>query len=430
MKIAIIGAGISGLTAAYDLQKAGHAVVVYERESQPGGLAGGFKQAKWDWSLEKYYHHWFRTDKPILTLIDELGLSENVIFKQPKTVVFHDGNFYPLDSVIAVLKFPGFSFLNKMRFGFITAYLKYVSSWEHLEKHTAAAWIERYYGKDLYDIFFKPLLVGKFDQYYKDVTMAWFWARFKVRSTRLGTYRGGFQAFLNHFSKILDQNGVRFVFNTNVTRILTAADETLQIEIDWGEPEHFDQVLNTLSPQLLPNLIPSLPESYLEKVRRLKSTGAVVVIYSLKHQLSSEGYYWYNMPKSTGFPFLALVEHTNFVKSKYFNNEHIIYCGDYLESSHPYFSKSDNELAELYLSAFKKINSLFTEEWVNQYWVYRTPFAQPVPVVNHSQNLLEIETPIKGLFLASMSQVYPWDRGTNFAVSFAHQAVRVMKNAL
>ena len=80
--------------------------------------------------------------------------------------------------------------------------------------------------------------------------------------------------------------------------------------------------------------------------------------------------------------------------------------------------------------AFKKINPSFKKEWVNQYWVYRTPFAQPVPGVNHSRNLLKIETPIKGLFLASMSQIYPWDRGTNFAVSFAHQAVHVMQNAV
>ena len=90
MNIAVIGAGVGGLTAAYDLVKAGHTVTVYERGEKPGGLAGGFKEERWDWSLEKYYHHWFKTDKPMLSLIDELGLSDNVVFYKPKTVVYHD----------------------------------------------------------------------------------------------------------------------------------------------------------------------------------------------------------------------------------------------------------------------------------------------------------------------------------------------------
>ena len=109
MKIAVIGAGAGGLTAAYDLRKMGHEVHVFERESGPGGLAAGFKEDNWEWSLEKFYHHWFKKDIDILSLIEELGLAHNVIFKQPKTVVLHDGEFFPLDSAAAVLKFPGFS---------------------------------------------------------------------------------------------------------------------------------------------------------------------------------------------------------------------------------------------------------------------------------------------------------------------------------
>ena len=114
MKIAVIGAGVGGLTAAYDLYKKGYEVTVFEQESQPGGLAAGFKEKDWNWSLEKYYHHWFKTDKVILSLIDELGLSEHVQFHKPKTVVYYQGNFFPLDSPIAALQFPGFSLIDKI----------------------------------------------------------------------------------------------------------------------------------------------------------------------------------------------------------------------------------------------------------------------------------------------------------------------------
>ncbi len=429
MNIAIIGAGAGGLTAAFDLLRHGHKVTIFEREENPGGLAGGFKKEEWDWSIEKYYHHWFWTDKPILKLIDELGLAENVIFNKPKTVVYHAGKFYPLDSISAVLKFPGFSLIEKIRFGLVTAYLKYISGWKNLEKFTAVNWIKKFYGENLFKIFFKPLLMGKFNEHYKDVNMAWMWARFKARSAKLGTYRGGFQAFLDDFTDILRKNGAVFKFNTTVKEISRYPNGKFSIITDGISYEQFDQVLVTLPPPLLKKLVPDFPMDYFLDLEKQKSTGAIVMIFSLNKPLSREGYYWYNLPKNSGFPFLALVEHTNFLDEERFNGNQIVYCGDYLDSSHPYFSYSKDDLAELYLSAFRKINPDFSKTWVNEFWLFKTPFAQPIPEINHSTNILNIKTPIDGLFLATISQIYPWDRGTNFAVAFAHQAVRTMLEA-
>ena len=426
MRIAIIGAGIGGLTAAFDLVNAGHAVTIFERDQKPGGLAGGFKKEAWDWSVENFYHHWFWTDKPMLKLIEDLGLSEKVVFSKPKTVVYHSGDFFPLDSVSAVLKFPGFSFIDKMRFGIVTAYLKYLSGWRRLEKYTAVDWIKRFYGGNLYKVFFEPLLVGKFHDHYQDVNMAWMWARFKARSAKLGTYQGGFQQFLDDFSQILSEKGVIFKYNTTIKEITPQHDERLSIKNIQGSVNHFDQVLVTIPPPLFAKMVPILPDEYLNKINKLKGTGAIVMVFELCRQLSEQGYYWYNMPKSAGFPFLALLEHTNFVSSIHFNWIHIVYCGDYLDNNHPYFSYSESELADLYLSAFNKINPGFSNDWIVDKWLFKAPFAQPIPFINHSKILADIKTPIKGLFLASMSQIYPWDRGTNYAVAFAHQATQIM----
>jgi protoporphyrinogen oxidase len=203
-------------------------------------------------------------------------------------------------------------------------------------------------------------------------------------------------------------------------------DGKVQITLS-DKKQVFDQVLVTVSPGQLAHMAPSLGEEYLKGLLALKHLGAVVMVVSLKRQLSPEGYYWYNLPKKEGYPFLALVEHTNFVDSAHFNGEHIVYCGDYLENGHENFSLSQEELLERFLPSFKKINPDFQTDWINQAWLFRENYAQPVPFLNHSRNIPAIQTPIHGLYFASMSQVYPWDRGTNFAVEIARRAARLMQ---
>lgn len=423
--IAIIGAGAGGLAAAYDLIQAGHRVTVFEQESRPGGLAAGFKEPAWDWELEKFYHHWFQSDHAILSLIDELGLSKRVEFHQPTTVMYYDGDFYPFDTPMAALKFPGLSFVGKMRFGFVTVFLRYLAKWQPLEKYTAHEWMKKYYGYKVYSTMLEPMLVGKFSSHYQDVNMAWFWARFKARTPRLGTFQGGFQAFLDTFADILAQKGVRFNFNTAIRGIQPLEDGRIELSLDSGKTA-FDQVLATVPPFLLAKLTPSLDEDYRNKLTSLKSIGAVVLILSIKKPLSKKGYYWFNLPKSSGFPFLALVEHTNFLSSEHYNGAHLIYCGDYLENSHEYFSLSKEEMVARFLPSLKRINPAFEEDWLVDSWLFRAPYAQPVPGVNHSEKIPSIQTPIANLYFASMSQVYPWDRGTNYAVELGRRAAGMM----
>jgi protoporphyrinogen oxidase len=254
--------------------------------------------------------------------------------------------------------------------------------------------------------------------------MAWMWARIKARTTRLGTFEGGFQNFANMFAEKLREQRVEIRLGARVESIKREKNQ-LWIRND-GESESFDKVLVTTSPNLIAKLSPDLPEHYLKGLLELKSMGAVVMVLSLKHQLSKEGYYWFNLPKEEGYPMLALVEHTNFVSRDHFGGDHIVYAGDYLEVGHEYFSMSDEQLLERFLPALKKFNSEFSRDWVKKVWVFKTNYAQPVPLVNHSKNIPTIQTPIKGLYFASMSQVYPWDRGTNFAVEIGRRAARLM----
>ncbi len=427
MKIAIIGAGFAGMAAAWDLRRAGHEVTLYEAADYVGGLASGFQEPGWDWSVEKFYHHWFASDRHILGLIRELGWEDKVLFPRPLTVMYHQGKFYPFDSVVKALLFPGLGWgVNKARFGLVGLFLRLTNNWRALEKYTADAWMRKWAGQRVYEMMWEPLLIGKFgERYYKQVTMAWMWARLKARTTRLGTFEGGFQRFADLFADRLREMGVTIRLGTPVTRLereTGAGGVTLRSD----QAEAYDRVLVTLSPEAMARLVPSLPETYLYGLRQMKSMGAVVLTLALKHRLSEEGYYWFNLPKREGFPFLALVEHTNYVSPEHFGGEHIVYLGDYLEPEHEYFRLSQEELLARFLPVLKRFNPKFEPDWVRKTWLFRTAYAQPVPLVNHSQNIPSIRTPVEGVYFASMSQVYPWDRGTNFAVEIGRRAARLM----
>ena len=435
MKIAIIGAGFGGMAAAYDLKKAGHDVTIFESADYVGGLASGFKEPHWDWSVEKFYHHWFQSDSEMLGLIHELGLDDKVRFPRPYTVMLYKNKWYPFDSILNALRFPGLGFgLNKIRFGFVGLFLRLTNNWRALEKVTADEWMMKYAGKQVYEQMWKPLLIGKFGPYYKDVNMAWMWARIKARTTRLGTFEGGFQKFADLFAEKLRELGVGIRLGVKIESIkqnqasgAALSGEALSKGSLSVDGESFDKVLVTSSPNLMAKLCPDLPENYLKGLLELKSMGAVVMTLALKQPLSKDGYYWFNVPKDEGYPFLALVEHTNFVPKENFGGDRIIYAGDYLELGHEYFTMSDDELLERFIPAFQKFNPEFSREWVKKIWVSKTNYAQPVPLVNHSKNIPDIKTPVEGLYFASMSQVYPWDRGTNFAVEIGRKAARMMK---
>ena len=427
MRIAIIGAGFSGMAAAWDLRRAGHEVTIYEAAEAVGGLASGFKEPGWDWSVEKFYHHWFASDRHMLGLIKELGWEDKVLFPRPLTVMYHNGKFYPFDSIVKALLFPGLGYgFNKIRFGLVGLFLRLTNNWHALEKFTVDEWMRKWAGKKVYEMMWEPLVIGKFGEgYYKQVNMAWMWARLKARTTRLGTFEGGFQNFADMFARKLQEMGVEIRLKMPVA-LIQREQGSSKVCIQAETTEEYDQVLVTLSPEAMSRLVPSLPEAYLQGLRSMKSMGAVVIALALTHQLSEEGYYWYNLPKSAGYPFLALVEHTNYVSPEHFGGDHIVYIGDYLEPDHEFFRLPQEELLERFLPTLAKFNPKFQQDWVKKAWLFRTAYAQPVPLVNHSKNIPSIATPIEGIYFASMSQVYPWDRGTNFAVEIGRRAARII----
>ncbi|MEO8611587.1 MAG: NAD(P)/FAD-dependent oxidoreductase [Chloroflexota bacterium] len=430
LKIGIIGAGVAGMAAAWDLARAGHEVELFEAEKSVGGLAAGFRDDGWEWALEKFYHHWFESDKDIFKLLEEMGTREKVLFPRPKTSYWIDGKITRSEMNASALFLP-ISFPAIIRMGLAGVYLKFLTKdWRALEKVTADSWMKKYMGEEAYGKFFRPLLIGKFSDRYQDVNMAWLWARIYTRSLRLGIYQGGFQAFLDDLAKAIQEKGAVIHLNTPVQGIGNQEGKpTLTIN---GETKVFDRVISTGSPALMLKLAPELRDTpYGKQMMELKSIGAICVVLALKQSVLTDGTYWLNLPATSAdkresqFPFLAMVEHTNFMDKAHYNNDVLMYCGDYIPVDHEYFKLSDDQLVERFLPTLAKVNPNFKPDWVRKAWVWRAPYAQPVPGVNHSQNIPSLQTPLPGLYWASMSQVYPWDRGTNYAVEIGRKVAEL-----
>ena len=438
MDIGIVGAGVTGLAAAYDLTKQGHAVSVYEARPYVGGLAAGFRDERWEWHLDRFYHHWFASDSDVIHLVDELGARDRLFFPRPTTTLYYEGRLYPLDSpvpslkfipfpplhrAIRVLQFTPLPLVDRLRTGLVGVYLTLTRNWRPLEHVSADEWMRRAVGERAYDVWWKPLLISKFgEERYRDVNMAWMWARLYKRTASLGYFVGGFQGFADLLAGRVQAQGGNVRLETGVRSVRPTAGGRLQLETAVGTFEH-ERVIATCSPQEMLRLAPDLSPGYAAKLAGLGSMGAVVLVLALDRRLT-DGHYWINLPKGDEFPFMGLVEHTNYISPEHYGGDHLVYCGDYLPPDHPYLDFGKDQLLEAYLPGLVKINPDFRRDWVRASWMFTEKYAQPVPTLDHSRNVPPLQTSVPGLWMANMSQVYPWDRGTNYAVEMGRRVAR------
>lgn len=417
-QVTIVGGGFTGLAAAYELAKNGVQVTVLEAESEIGGLAAAFDVH--GEKLDRFYHHWFTNDLEVMQLIEELGLNDRIEVNQTNTGVYFSNSFYRLSTPWDLLKFTPLSIFARLRLGALTLRARRVKDWKKLENKTAHEWLKELGGEDVYRVIWQPLLKGKFGPYAKSVSAVWFWNKLKLRGgsrgksgeERLAYFKGGFVGLVDAIAKQIRDNGGHIELNAPVTKI-EKIDERWQLDTEQGLFSS-DKVIVTTALPLLAKMIENwAPQQYITDLKRINYIGNVCLVLELDRSLSST--YWLNV-NDPSFPFVGVIEHTNFERPETYGGRHIVYLSKYLPHTDKLYTMNPDEFLEYALPFLKKMFPKMEKSWIKARHLWRAQWSQPIVEKQYSKLIPEEDSPFEGLHICTMAQIYPEDRGTNYAI--------------
>jgi len=415
----IIGGGFTGLSAAWELASRGLPVTVLEADPSPGGLAGGFTVG--GHLLERFYHHWFTSDTHVMALIRDLGLEDNIVHRPTRTGMYFANTMFRLSKPVDVLRFTPLSLINRIRLGLLVFQARAVKDWMALENESAKDWLIRLCGREVYRVVWEPLLVGKFGPFAETVSAVWFWNKLALRGGSRGKgggevlayYRKGFAALADSLAEAIRAKGGQVLTGTPATGLVVADGRVTAVETPAG-PIAAGTVLATQALPLVADLAaPHVGRDYADRLRRIQWLANVCLVLELDRSLSET--YWLNV-NDADFPFVGIIEHTNFEPPATYGGRHIVYLSKYLPETAALYTMDDGQVLDFALPHIQRMFPAFRRDWVKGHHVWRARFAQPVVEKHYSTLIPDRQTPLDNLFLCSMAQIYPEDRGTNYAV--------------
>lgn len=426
---AIVGGGFAGLSCAYDLVRAGHQVTVLEADHTVGGLAGAFETN--GERLDRFYHHWFTNDLEVMGLIEDLGMSDQVVTNPTNTGVFYANKIFKLSTPMDLLKFTALPFWDRIRLGLLTLRARRVEDWMALEQETAADWLRRLGGENVYKIVWEPLLHGKFGPYAEDVSAVWFWNKLKLRGgsrgkggeERLAYLKGSFARLAEETAKQISANGGTIRTQSPVEQVEPLEDGTWVCKGPWGSVTA-DRVVATTALPIVAGMVDSwAPDKYTESLRAVDYLANICLVLRLDRSLSST--YWLNV-NDPSFPYVGVIEHTNFESAESYDGDHVVYLSKYLPHTDALYNMTDDEVMDFSIPHLQHMFPDFKRDWIRNFHVWRARWSQPVVGKHYSKLIPDKNGPKDGFYLCSMAQIYPEDRGTNYAV----REGRKMANAI
>jgi protoporphyrinogen oxidase len=417
------------LAAGYELGKRGVRVTVLERDSEIGGLAGSFQVN--GVRLEKFYHHWFTNDLHVMKLIEELGKQDQVVVRPTRTGMYYANNFFKLSTPFDLLRFSPLPFFDRIRLGLLALRARRVRDWRALESRTAADWLRDMGGERVYWVVWEPLLRGKFGDVAEEVSAVWIWNKLKLRGgsrgkggeERLAYYRGGFATLADAMSEAIHSQGGEVRTNAPVSQMQVDSGQVTGV-VTGDETIPADAVIATPALPIIADLVaPHVSEQYVVQLRRIRYLATVCVVLELDRSLSST--YWLNV-NDPGFPFVGVIEHTNFEPVATYRGRHIVYLSKYLPETDPLYQMADAEVVEFTLEHLARMFPDLKRNWVLDAHVWHAQYSQPIVERGYGSLIPSKQTPIPNLYLSSMAQIYPEDRGTNYAIRQGDQIAEII----
>ena len=418
--VVIVGAGFTGLTAGYVLSKKGLKVRIIEADKTPGGLAGTFNFDD-GIMVEKFYHHWFNNDHYVPELVKELGLEGDVLLLPTRTGMYFNGRMWRLSTPLDLLRFKALSLLDRIRLGLLVFQVRRIKTWEGIEHLTIREWLEPLCGKSVYKVVWEPLVKAKFSVFADSVNAVWMWKKLVLRgSTRndkggeeLAYFKGGFSRLAQKLVDAIESNSGKISLGCRVIGVKSNSDAIVALETEEGDVVGEKFLFTPAFPIIADILEDKASTQWISSLRRVRYLGNVCLVLRLNHSLSDT--YWLNV-NDPSFPFVGVIEHTNFDSPENYNGSHIAYLSRYLAVEDPVWKYTDEEYFAFAMEHLQRMFPNMEATWILDYKVWRSEYAQPVTEKDYSKYVPDRPTPYKNAFISTMAQIYPEDRGTNYAI--------------
>ncbi|MEJ7798092.1 MAG: NAD(P)/FAD-dependent oxidoreductase [Solirubrobacteraceae bacterium] len=455
MRVAVLGAGVAGLTCAYRLTQEGHVCDVYERWPGLGGQAATLDVGGGE-LLERYYHHLFTSDRHIMALYDGLGMGDELEWRASSMAFFVDGRQWAFNGALDLLRFRPLPLAARVRMGLAVLLLqKRAKEVGPFESITARSWIESHMGRAPWRRIWGPLLRGKFGERAEDISMAWLWSKLtlrrqlegdEARQEQLGYPRHSWQLLFDALRTAIEAGGGRVLIDRPAARLhrgpggdgfvveagapgaFRSGHDPRAFALAEGAGEHYDAVVATVPNDVFEGLldaqlVDAIGSPYLDRLRATEYHTALCLLLELDRRFSP--FYWTNIA-DTQIPFVGLIEHTNFIDPARYGGRRFLYVANYLAPGDPLLALDSQELLAAYEPGLRAVRPDFSRDWIRASWLHREPAAQPIVTVGYHERIAPLQTGVPGLVLANTTQIYPQDRGTNYSVRLGGDAARAL----